>query len=216
MNNDTTIPLFPLGLVLFPGMPLPLHIFEERYKLMVEECMAEDREFGVVLFGGKGIRDFGCTAKIEKVLKEFPDGKSDIMVVGRKRFFIRRLIHSKPYLQAAVAFFDDAPETATAEWEEIATKGINLLWHTESVPPKEESLRLLKSNDYKGVSFMIAGSEGFTPEEKQVFLEMTSTFQRLQKGTGSLEKIIQRNLLTFEIHTIIGGNGNVRKYFKVS
>ena len=63
---------------------------------------------------------------------------------------------------------------------------------------------------------MIAASEGFSPEDKQVFLEMTSTFQRLKKGTSSLEKIIQRNLLTFEINTIIGGNGNVRKYFKVS
>ena len=69
INQEKTIPLFPLGLVLFPGMPLPLHIFEERYKLMVRECMDEDKEFGVVLFNGKDIRDFGCTAKIEKILK---------------------------------------------------------------------------------------------------------------------------------------------------
>jgi Lon protease-like protein len=58
------IPLFPLGLVLLPGMVLPLHIFEERYKQMISECLATNRSFGIVWFDGQAIRTMGCTARI--------------------------------------------------------------------------------------------------------------------------------------------------------
>jgi len=216
MIKKATIPLFPLGLVLFPGMPLPLHIFEERYKLMINQCLDQNKEFGVVLFNGHQIQDIGCSAIILKVLKEYSDGKLDILCMGKKRFLIKKLLESKAYLESEVIFFDDEIESISREWEDMAAKGINLLWQTESVPPKEEGLRLLKKLDYKGISFLIAGSEGFTPEEKQVFLELTSTVERLRKGIGSLEKIVERNLITQEIQKIIGGNGNVRKYFQVS
>ncbi len=216
MIKKATIPLFPLGLVLFPGMPLPLHIFEERYKLMINECLDQNKEFGIVLFNGHQIQDIGCSAIILKVLKEYSDGKLDILCMGKKRFFIKKLLESKAYLESEVIFFDDEIESISREWEDMAATGINLLLQTESVPPKEEGLRLLKKLDYKGISFLIAGSEGFTPEEKQVFLELTSTVERLRKGIGSLEKIVERNLITQEIQKIIGGNGNVRKYFQVS
>ena len=67
--SQNTIPLFPLGLVLMPQMPLPLHIFEERYKLMIGECLAENKEFGIVYFNGTDIQSVGCTASIESILK---------------------------------------------------------------------------------------------------------------------------------------------------
>jgi Lon protease-like protein len=216
MTNTAKIPLFPLGLVLFPGMPLSLHIFEERYKLMVNECLDQKKEFGIVFFNGHQIQDIGCSAVIIRVLKEYSDGKLDIICVGKKRFFIKKLLESKTYLESEVIYFDDEIEKIPREWQDIAAKGINLLWQTERIPPKEEGLRLLKKMDYKGISFLIAGSEGFTPEEKQVFLEMTSTLDRLRKGIHSLEKIIERNLINQEIQKIIGGNGNVRKYFHIS
>jgi Lon protease-like protein len=216
MTTTVKIPLFPLGLVLFPGMPLSLHIFEERYKLMVNECLDQKKEFGIVFFNGHQIQDIGCSAVIMRVLKEYSDGKLDIICVGKKRFFIKKLLESKAYLESEVIFFDDESEKISREWQDIAARGINLLWQTESIPPKEEGLRLLKKLDYKGISFLIAGSDGFTPEEKQVFLEMTSTLDRLQKGIHSLEKIMERNLISQEIQKIIGGNGNVRKYFHVS
>jgi Lon protease-like protein len=216
MTNTAKIPLFPLGLVLFPGMPLSLHIFEERYKLMVNECLDQKKEFGIVFFNGHQIQDIGCSAVIIRVLKEYSDGKLDIICVGKKRFFIKKLLESKAYLESEVIYYDDEIEKIPREWQDIAAKGINLLWQTERIPPKEEGLRLLKKMDYKGISFLIAGSEGFTPEEKQVFLEMTSTLDRLRKGIHSLEKIIERNLINQEIQKIIGGNGNVRKYFHIS
>jgi len=101
------LPLFPLQVVLFPRTSLPLHIFEERYKQMITEIMRGKSEFGVVLAGEKGIVNTGCTASVEKILKKYPDGRMDLMTVGRRRFEIILLNDEKPYLRGAVEFFDD-------------------------------------------------------------------------------------------------------------
>jgi Lon protease-like protein len=85
---DTLIPLFPLDVVLFPGTPLPLHIFEPRYKEMIAECRAQDRAFGVVRALEQGLADVGCTAEIVTVVKEYPDGRLDLVAEGRQRFEI--------------------------------------------------------------------------------------------------------------------------------
>ena len=81
---DVLIPLFPLDVVLFPGTPLPLHIFEPRYKEMIAECRAQDRPFGVVRALEQGLADVGCTAEIVTVVKEYPDGRLDLVVEGRQ------------------------------------------------------------------------------------------------------------------------------------
>jgi len=101
------LPLFPLQVVLFPRTALPLHIFEERYKQMIEEVLRGKSEFGVVLAGEKGIVNTGCTATVEKVLKKYPDGRMDLETLGRRRFEIIMLNDEKPYLRGAVEFFDD-------------------------------------------------------------------------------------------------------------
>ncbi|MBW4026429.1 MAG: ATP-dependent protease La domain-containing protein [Acidobacteria bacterium] len=101
------IPLFPLDVVLFPGAQLPLHIFEERYKEMIEFCLAEDMPFGVVRAQREGLAVIGCTASITRVLHRYPDGRLDIMTQGRERFEIEQLDNSRSFLQAEVDFFDD-------------------------------------------------------------------------------------------------------------
>ena len=101
------LPLFPLEVVLFPRTPLPLHIFEERYKEMVGDALENKSEFGVVLAGEKGIVSTGCTASVEKVMKSYPDGRMDILTLGRRRFEIILLNEEKSYLRGAVEFFDD-------------------------------------------------------------------------------------------------------------
>ncbi len=103
------LPLFPLNVVLFPGMPLPLHIFEERYKQLVADCLRDDRPFGVVLIaegraeGGPPARPhaIGCTAEIAQV-QPLDDGRMILMTVGRERFRIVRLRHDRPYLVGMV------------------------------------------------------------------------------------------------------------------
>src|SRR3712207_9452027 len=80
------IPLFPLNVVLLPGAPLPLHIFEERYKQMVNECLESESEFGMVLADESGTRRGGCTAKIVELVERYEDGRMLILVEGLWRF----------------------------------------------------------------------------------------------------------------------------------
>jgi Lon protease-like protein len=101
------IPLFPLQVVVFPKTPLPLHIFEERYKEMVGHAVRENSEFGVVLAKEDGIVNAGCTVTVEKVLHMYPDGRMDVMTRGLRRFEVVSLNQDKSYLQAEVTFFDD-------------------------------------------------------------------------------------------------------------
>jgi Lon protease-like protein len=102
------LPLFPLNTVLFPGQMLPLHIFEDRYRLMIRRCLAEDLPFGVVLIKhGQEVgvaaepHDVGTIARIVKS-SHLPDGTIDIVVVGQERFFIQHPIYDQPYLRGEV------------------------------------------------------------------------------------------------------------------
>ena len=101
------LPLFPLGLVLFPRTPLPLHIFEDRYKEMIGEALRDDTEFGVVLANDKGIVNVGCTAAIDRVDHRYPDGRLDIVTSGSRRFEITALNEDRSFLQGEVEYFDD-------------------------------------------------------------------------------------------------------------
>lgn len=104
---EDLLPLFPLELVLLPHAPLPLHIFEERYKEMIGSCIRQESEFGVVQARGNGILRTGCTATVEEVLKQYDDGRMDILALGRRRFEIVEVDTSLAYVQASVAFFGD-------------------------------------------------------------------------------------------------------------
>ena len=110
-NNSTMqpnlLPLFPLRVVVFPRTPLPLHIFEERYKEMVGEAIRENSEFGIVLAKDDGIVNAGCTVVVKEVLKKYPDGRMDILTRGVRRFEILGLNEEKAYLRGEVEFFDD-------------------------------------------------------------------------------------------------------------
>jgi Lon protease-like protein len=89
MSEVSWIPLFPLGVVLLPGNSLPLHIFEERYKSMVGECLEKKEVFGVVYYNGAQITPSGCTAGIVAIRKRYPDGRLDIITRGEKRLATR-------------------------------------------------------------------------------------------------------------------------------
>jgi Lon protease-like protein len=120
------LPLFPLQVVLLPGAELPLHIFEERYKEMIAEVIRDRLEFGVILANEKGIVNTGCTALIDKVLREYPDGRLDIIARGRRRFEIMRINDERPFLCASVEFFDDEEDTPIApEIRQRAIDGYN-------------------------------------------------------------------------------------------
>src|SRR6185436_18976315 len=106
--HEELLPLFPLSLVLFPRTPLPLHIFEERYKIMIGEAIRDSSEFGIILNKDTEILPTGCTATVESVTKRYPDGQLDIVTRGRRRFRIQNVDDGKEYLRANVEYFDDS------------------------------------------------------------------------------------------------------------
>ena len=213
MQFETVIPIFPLGLVLLPQMSLPLHIFEERYKLMTRTCIEQHKEFGIVYFNGKDFETIGCTARIEKILKRYDDGRLDIMTRGAKRFAIKELLDEKPYLQAKIDYFDDQPkgEENREALQKLADRGIQLLKKINPLTQQYNEDQFTNQPDGKSVSFLMAACDGFSLQEKQRFLEMTSTAQRLRKAVEALETLFERLSITRKIERIIGGNGNLPK-----
>jgi Lon protease-like protein len=204
----TRIPLFPLGLVLLPGMPLQLHIFEERYKLMISGCLSADTAFGIVQFDGKAIHSVGCMARITEVLHRYEDGRMDILTRGGQRFFVRELVEEKPYTEARVVFFDDEDAVAAAD-AATATGAVRaMLKELEASGFLPEPIGAAARSDPKALSFAIAALEGFTHEERQRFLEMKSSMERLRKSVQVLARIVERIQLTQAIEKIIGGNGH--------
>lgn len=115
------MPLFPLQLVVFPRIQVPLHIFEERYKEMIGEAIAGKTEFGIVLAKDGGIVNAGCSVYVEKVITRYPDGRLDIVTRGSKRFEILSLDQEKDYLRGEIEFFnDDDDEPVTREMKDEA------------------------------------------------------------------------------------------------
>jgi Lon protease-like protein len=101
------LPLFPLSVVLLPATPLPLNIFEERYKEMMGDVIAARGEFGIVLAKDDGIVNVGCTATVERIFRRYPDGRLDLLAIGHRRFQVVSLDEEKSYLRAVVEYFND-------------------------------------------------------------------------------------------------------------
>jgi Lon protease-like protein len=119
MTSVMKIPLFPLDAVLFPGAPLPLHIFEDRYREMIADCLDGGSVFGVVRAQREGLAVVGCTAHIVRILERYPDGRLDILCEGVERFEIEMLDNSRAFLQAEVDLLpDQAEDSARRDREE--------------------------------------------------------------------------------------------------
>jgi ATP-dependent Lon protease len=105
--DPARIPLFPLDVVLFPGQALPLHIFEPRYREMTRHCLETQSPFGIVLASEGKLAQTGCTALIVKVLKEYDDGRSDILTAGQTAFRLVRTHDEKSYVEADVEYLEE-------------------------------------------------------------------------------------------------------------
>ena len=199
------IPLFPLGLVMLPGMLLPLHIFEERYKRMISDCLVENTPFGIVWFDGQTIHPVGCTARVVQVLHRYEDGRMDILTRGEQRFYTEGLAEEKPYMEADVRFIEDAESAPDPEAFHRARALVADLQHAGHPAEEVDEPDL---SDPRRLSFAVPAIDGFTHAERQRFLEMTSSAERLQKGVEVLTRIVERVQVTQQIQKIIGGNGH--------
>ena len=202
------IPVFPLGLVLLPGMVLPLHIFEERYKQMISECLAENTPFGIVWFDGQSIRPMGCTARVIQVLHRYEDGRMDILTRGEKRFFTEGMLEEKAYMEADVLFIEDAESAPDSK---VFNRARTLLVKLQETGHLAEEIAESDLSDPQRLSFAIPAIEGFTHAERQRFLEMASIAERLLIGVEALARIVERVQVTQQIQKIIGCNGHPPK-----
>ena len=172
------IALFPLDVVLFPGAALPLHIFEERYRLMVTDCQRRKEPFGVVRAMSEGLAVIGCTATIVTVLQNYPDGRLDILCEGGERFEIEMLDNSSAYLQAEVDIFDDDGQQASrTEREECVALHLEVV---ELAGGEGSSVPLQLDLD-NPISLQLAGMLPVDLDFKQLLLGCRSDNERTER-----------------------------------
>lgn len=204
------IPLFPLNVVLMPGAPLPLHIFEDRYKQMVNECLEGETEFGMVLADEDGTREVGCTARIVELVERYEDGRMLVLVEGSRRFKLNNIMTGKPYYVGEIEYLQDDPED---DLKEIAEECIALLERVVEAAT-EGSVDIEIEPPYKNLSFAIAGRIEFDIETRQQILELTTERERLEKVkellSGAAERLESERAVREKVRT----NGHLRKDWK--
>ena len=197
------IPLFPLDVVLLPSTPLPLHIFEPRYKEMIAECLGQNRIFGVVRALEQGLAEVGCTAEIVTVVKEYPDGRLDLVAEGRNRFEIVAVNQDRSFLQGEVLMIDDEPGSPP---QQDAARAVQLHSELLAVAGAEQDL---SAADPALLSFYLAGSLPLDLDFKQKLLSLRSEAERLSSLITYLETIIPNLHRAARAREKAGGNGHV-------
>ncbi len=200
------IPVFPLGLVLMPRMPLPLHIFEERYRLLVQHCLQEEEPFGVILHTGTTIQSVGCLASIENVINRYDDGRLDILTVGTERIRVREMHEDNAYLEADVDIFQDLPVSAdhATDLEQLTDTAIEDLRDFAQMAGYEIDQSMLGDLSPEELSFLLSTTDVFSTEEKQQLIELRSTTDRLERAARAIHAGRERRAMTQRIQEILG------------
>ena len=194
--------LFPLDVVLFPGAPLPLHIFEPRYKEMVNECLEQKRPFGMVRANKNALAEIGCTAVILNITKKYEDGRLDIVTEGKQRFEIVQLSQERSFLQGEVLYFEDEPgQVAATDLETV-------------VQLHEQLLEILGQNvtidrQHPQISFHLAHELPVDLDFKQALLEMKSEVERVETLIEYYRATIPKVEKTLRAREKAIGNGHV-------
>jgi len=176
--------LFPLPLVLLPTERVPLHIFEERYRELIGECLESDREFGLIYADDDGMRDVGTRARVTEVLARMPDGRMDILVEGRSRFRLLEITTGRGFQTGEVSPVED--EKDPSDSESIA-RAIGLF----------DRLRELTGSDLDvpdpgtaQLSFVLAGLVELAPDDKLQLLRDVSERSRMSRVCELLERAL--------------------------
>lgn len=193
------IPLFPLNTVLFPGMALPLHVFEPRYRQMTTECLDTGAPIGIVLALTEGDIERETPAHIGTMARicdyqRLPDGRYNLLTVGTQRFEVVELHYDHPYISGLVRPLKDEPADDTGTTTELAREGRAILQEYLQLV-----LRLLGSEDFaieipeqaEDLSFLIASSLSCEDDEKQRLLEISSVTERLAAGVRLLRDEVE-------------------------
>ena len=207
MSRFARLPLFPLGLVLYPAERLPLHIFEPRYKTMTERCLNSDSTFGIIFFDEGKMASVGCTARITHILQRFEDGRMDLLVGGEVRFQVLDVYNDEPYLTADVETLEETEDPLDrALQQRVITQHMRLL---------ELAGRTVRPNIYERegfLSYVIAPNAGLTPQQKQEVLELPSENQRINYLILHFETLIPQVMRQEALRRKIQSNGHFKDF----
>ena len=180
-------PLFPLQMVVLPGEVVPLHVFEERYKTMVGECLDEDREFGIVWVSDDGLKEVGCTVVITELLERADDGRMNILTRGSAPFRLMRRIEDMPYPAADIELLEDTGEESDRDaGEEARERYAELVERVTDSRPEAAELADMSA-------YAMAATVEFPLGAKQTLLELRSEDERL-RAVGELLRTAMKRL----------------------
>lgn len=205
MAGRVIIPLFPLRIVVFPGEQVKLHIFEDRYKKLIKDC-GMDKPFGIPCLFDEMIAQIGCAVLVDRVLEEYKDGSSDIIVRGFRRFRMESENVGKVYPTATVEFFDDDDKESVDSG--LRQRVITLFTKYSELTSGSPQMR--DFTDLKFVSFAIASLTGLSLPERQMILEISSEKERLESLDIFLTESVTRLAAREKIEETVKTNG----YFK--
>ena len=197
-------PLFPLGIVLLPGEAVPLHIFEERYKTMIGECLEDGAEFGIVWAADDGLRANGCAMEVSEVLQRHEDGRLDILTRGTRPFRIVEERFDLEYPAGEVEFLDDKaedPDGATVEAAHAAYA--ELVRQATDREMEADELAPLRAYD-------MAATVDFGLDAKQGLLDLRSENARLRLVTRLFRAALKRLDFIERAQARARSNGKVR------
>src|SRR5947209_66707 len=197
-------PLFPLGLVALPGEMIPLHIFEERYKTMMNECLREDSEFGIVWLSDDGLREVGCACAIDRVLERMEDGRMNLLARGTRPFRVLERQGHLPYPAGVVEFVEDRPEVSDPELMRTAHEAYaDLVRLATDRDPDDEQLSGMSA-------YAMAATVDFGLDAKQGLLDLRSENARLRLVTRLFRAAIKRLEFVERAQERARSNGKVR------
>lgn len=218
VRDVTELPVFPLPVVLFPGVPLPLHIFEPRYRRMLQDIRVTNNLFGVANFDPttatleappKG--HIGCVAEVTET-QTFPDGRSNILTVGVVRYRIDSYIErGDPYLVAKVSYFEDDDEdeaTLAGLTKEVADDFTRIAQAVRTINDERTNLPDISNTEPQRLSFLVAAAMEIDADVKQEMLELRSTFTRLERLRSMLSLAVKGYEERARIHELAKGNGH--------
>jgi ATP-dependent Lon protease len=215
------LPLFPLPIVLFPGVPLPLHIFEQRYRQMLDDIRVGNNLFGLSFFDSSvSDRDIppaghvGCVAELTEA-QALPDGRSNILTVGVIRYKVDGYVErGDPYLVAQVSFFEDEAEDAQLLAENSRHVGdlfTRIARAVRIINDERANLPDISDTDPQRLSFLVAAAMEMESDLKQELLELRSTSERLRRLRDMLRRAVRSYEERARIHELAKGNGHSGK-----
>jgi len=197
-------PLFPLGIVALPGEVVPLHIFEERYKTMMERCLANESEFGIVWLSDDGLREVGCACEITEVVERDEEGRLNILTRGTRPFRLLEREDHLPYPAGEVEFLDDREEAVDGSLAALARETYAELVQ-RATDHRPEPLDLAKMSAYD-----MAATVDFGLDAKQGLLDMRSENARLRLVTRLFRAAMKRMEFVSHAQARARSNGKVR------